>query len=425
VSGRKGRKHGKEVCDLLIMNIRQLLTIPSTEGPLSNPDRKSLGIVENGFVGIIKEVGEGKPLMRARRSVDAKNNIVLPGFIDAHTHMIFAGSREREFSMRVGGRDYLEIMKEGGGIQSTVQSTRKASREELFTESYRRLNDILSWGTTTCEVKSGYGLTTSDEIKMLDVARKLGNEHPVDVIPTFLGAHDVPVEYRNEKEDYIDLLTNEMIPRVSEGNYARFCDVFCEEGVFNKEETERILSAGNAHGLKAKIHVDEFVNIGGCELAESVHAVSCDHLLKTDEKGIESMKSAGTIAVLLPGSNLFLMEEEKPPIQMMRKKGLPIAIASDFNPGSSPILSMPVIISLSCLLYGLTPEEAIVGATVNAAYALEEEGRIGSIEKGKKADIVVMRYSNYEEIPYWFAQKRVECIIKGGEIVVGKGGRLN
>lgn len=417
-------------CDVLIKNIGQLLTVPSKNGPISNPNRESLGIIENAYISIkngeIKDIGEGESNIQAKNIIDAEGCIALPGFIDSHTHLIFAGKREKEFSMRVNGKDYMEIMKEGGGIRSTVNSTRLASEDELFNESLKRLNIALSWGTTTCEVKSGYGLSTKDEIKMLEVANMLQKNHEIDVIATFLGAHDIPEEYNGDRKSYIDLVINEMIPEVSERKSARFCDVFCEEGVFNKEESEKVLKEGLKYGLKAKIHVDEFVNIGGCELAESVRAISCDHLLFTKEEGLISMKKAGSIAVLLPGTSLYLMNKKIPPVDKIREQNVPIAIASDFNPGSSPIIAMSVIMSLSCLLYRLTPEEALIGATINAAWALKEERSRGSLESGKLADIVIMDLRNYEEIPYWFAQNRINYVIKRGKIVAGKkGGRLN
>jgi len=411
-------------CDILIKNIGQLLTIPSKNGPVINTNRESLGIIENAYVSIedgkIKDIGRGSKEIAAKKTIDAEDCIALPGFIDPHTHLIFSGTREKEFSMRIRGKDYLTIMQEGGGIKSTVKATRLASKEELFSVSAKRLDTALSWGTTTCEVKSGYGLSTADEIKMLEVASLLQRNHTVSIAPTFLGAHEVPEEFNGNKRGYVDLIIYEMIPEISKRKLARFCDVFCEKEVFNRKETEKILNEGLKHGFHAKIHTDEFYNIGGTELAEKVNAVSCDHLLCTNDKGLSSMKKAGSIAVLLPGTNLFLMKKEIPPVDKMRELTVPIAIGSDFNPGSSPVIAMPVIMSLSCLLYGLTPEEAIVGATINAAYAIKEEGVIGSLEEGKLADIVIIDSKNYEEIPYWFAQNRIVYVIKGGRVVAGK-----
>ena len=418
-------------CDVLVKNIGQLLTIPSRSGPLTNPDRDSLGIMERVCISVkggkINDIGGNADSIEARTVVDANGCLVLPGFVDAHTHLIFGGSREMEFSKRVRGKDYLAIMEEGGGIQATVSSTRKASKEELFDIAIRRLNTVVSWGTTTCEVKSGYGLSTKDEMKTLEVAAMLQKEHCVDVVPTFLGAHEIPEEYKSDKAGYIALLINEMIPQVAQRKLARFCDVFCEQGLFTKEESEQILKEGIKQGMAAKVHADEFTNSGGSEIADRVDAVSCDHLLFTEDEGLASMKRAGTIAVLLPGANLYIMKKKKPPVEKMRALEIPIAIASDFNPGSSPVISMAVIMSLACLLYGITPEEAIVGATLNAAHAVQEQERIGSIRIGKDADIIITDVKQYEELPYWFAQNRIRYVLKAGKIVVDnvKGGELN
>lgn len=413
-----------ENCDVLIKNIGQLLTLSAVNGPLINPDRNSIGVIENGYIcikdGKIVDIGNDCTSVRAETTIDAEGNVVLPGFVDPHTHLIFGGSREKEFSMRLRGKDYLDIMKEGGGIKSTVAATRRATKEELFRISIDRLDTLLSWGTTTCEIKTGYGLNTESELKMLEVASVLNNEHEVDIVSTFLGAHEIPVEFDGNREGYIKIILEEMIPQVSERNLARFCDVFCEKEVFNKEETERILKVGLDFNLQPKMHVDEFYNIGGCEICERVNVVSCDHLLYTEKEGLMSMKKAKSIAVLLPGTNFFLMKKKVPPLDKMRELEIPIAIATDFNPGSSPLIAMEVIISLACLLYGLTVEEAIAAATINAAYAVKEEKRVGSIEKNKVADILIFDFDNYEKIPYWFAQNRILYVIKNGEVVAGK-----
>lgn len=418
-------------CDVLVKNIGSLLTLSSGGGPLTNPERDALGIREHTSLSIrngkIDAIGGDTHDTEAEEVIDAMGCLVLPGFIDAHTHLIFGGSREEEFSMRLRGKDYLAIMEEGGGIRSTVSATRNASEQELFKGAMNRLDTMVAWGTTTCEVKSGYGLTTQDEIKTLEVAAMLQKEHTVDVVPTFLGAHEIPREFRNDKSGYIDLIKDEMLPRVAQRKLARFCDVFCEEGLFTADESEGILNEGRKHGMAVKVHADEFSNSGGSEIAERVGAVTCDHLLYTEERGLESMKRAGTIAVLLPGANLYLMKNKKPPVQGMRAMEIPIAVASDFNPGSSPVISMSVVMSLACLLYGITPEEAIAGATINAAYALQEHDRVGSIEEGKDADVIITDVKRYEELPYWFAQNRIQYVLKTGRVVVEniKGGTIN
>jgi len=417
-----GKKMKREENDLLIRNIGQLLTIPANGKPVVNPTTSSLGIIKNAYItvknGKIKNVGTNPAHLSAKKVINAKKKTVLPGFIDSHTHLIFAGTREHEFSMRLAGKDYLAIMKDGGGIKSTVSKTRKTSKEQLFIGAKKYLDEALQWGTTTCEVKSGYGLSTSEEIKILEVAQMLQKEHPVDIIPTFLGAHDVPVEYNGKKKDYVELVKDEMIPEVRKRKLARFCDVFCEKGVFSKKESESILLSGLKNGMSTKIHAEEFTNIGGSELALKVKATSCDHLLYTLDAGLKSIKKAGTIAVLLPGTNLYLKKRKIPPVKKMRKYKIPIAIATDFNPGSCPVVSMPVMLSLACMLYGLTTEESIVGSTINAAFAVKEENSRGSIEKGKLADIIVTDLEDYRAIPYWFAQNHISYVIKRGKIVV-------
>ncbi len=412
----------REESDLLIRNIGQLLTIPANGKPVVNPTNSSLGIIKNAYISIkngeINEIGSGTARIPAKKIVDAKKKMAMPGFIDAHTHLIFAGTREKEFSMRMQGNDYLTIMKQGGGIKSTVTETRNASKKQLFNNANEYLIEALSWGTTTCEVKSGYGLSTTEEIKILEVAKMLQEKTVVDIIPTFLGAHDIPDEYKGRKKEYVELVKDEMIPEVRKRKLARFCDVFCEKGVFNKKESESILLTGLKNGMNTKIHAEEFTNIGGSELSLKVGATSCDHLLYTLDAGLKSIKKAGTIAVLLPGTNLYLKKRKIPPVKKMRKYKIPIAIATDFNPGSCPVLSMPVMLSLSCMFYGLTAEESIVGSTINAAFAVKEENYRGSIEKGKSADIIITDLKDYSQLPYWFAQNHILYVIKNGQIVV-------
>ncbi|OQX52373.1 MAG: imidazolonepropionase [Candidatus Cloacimonas sp. 4484_209] len=408
-------------CDVLIENIGQLLTIPSPGRPISRISIKSLGIIENGYVAIkngrIISVGKGKYRGKVKRSIDANGGIVLPGFVDPHTHLIFAGTRAHEFAMRLKGKSYLAIMKEGGGIKSTVKSTRSAKKSELMNIAKRYLDNALCWGTTTVEVKSGYGLSTSEELKILEVIALLQKKHPIDLIPTFLGAHDIPEEFTNNRGKYVKAILTEMLPEIAKRKLATFCDVFCEKGVFSKADTKKILKTASSYGLFAKIHADEFSHTSVCKICKEVDITTCDHLLYTRIEDLKLMGKAGTIAVLLPGANLFLMKRKRPPVDKMRKLGVPIAIGSDFNPGSSPIISMPVIISLACLLYGLTPEEAIIGATINAAWAVKKEDEVGSIEPGKFADITIMSIKNYEELPYWFATNQIKYVLKKGKIV--------
>jgi imidazolonepropionase len=355
---------------------------------------------------------------KAREVIDAHGKIVMPGFIDPHTHLIFAGSREREFGLRLSGKSYMEIRESDGGILSTVRATREASSEELIFLARKRLDYALSWGTTTIEVKSGYGLSLKDESKILKVIKRLSETHPITIVPTFLGAHDFPPEIR--REEYIELIISELIPKVSREGLARFCDVFCEEGVYTEEESERILNEGKKFGLAPKIHADELKSSGGCEVGIRVGATSCDHLIYISEREIELMTKSDTIAVLLPGTSFFLSLKDKPPVRKMIQMEIPVAIGSDFNPGSSPILSMPIIIGLACLTYGMTPQKAIVAATINAAYATGEKER-GSIEEGKWADIIILNVDDYRKIPYWFGYNPVEVVIKEGKRLDRKG----
>lgn len=362
-------------------------------------------IIDNGF---ITAIDEDKP---AKETIDARGKLVIPGFVDSHTHLVFAGSREDEFEKRLKGVSYLEIARGGGGILSTVRATRNADRQTLIELARERLRYALSWGTTTLEIKSGYGLSTEDEIKMLEVIDELKKTTSQTVVATFLGAHEFPPDVaRNE---YVDIILNEMLPEIARRGLARFIDVFCEEGVYTREETEKILLKGRKYGLLPKIHADELTSSGGSELAEKVGAVSCDHLSYTSEAGIEGMKSAGTIAVLLPATTFFLSGKPAPARRFI-DENIPVAIASDFNPGSSPVLAMPLVMSLACLLYKLTPREALCASTTNAAYAICEEER-GSIEVGKRADILVCDCKNVNEIPYWFGFNPVRCVVKDGK----------
>ncbi|MCK4352459.1 imidazolonepropionase [candidate division WOR-3 bacterium] len=387
--------------DLSILNASELITLNPIEG---------LGILKNASISIkggkISNIGLPK---LAKKEIDAKGKVVMPGFIDPHTHLIFGGSRANEFELRIKGKTYEEIANCGGGIINTVNATREASEKELFESAMGRLNYALCWGTTTMEVKSGYGLSLRDELKILKVIKKLNDAQPITLIPTFLGAHEIPPE--KKKGEYIQELINEMIPKASK--FAKFCDVFCEKGVFTKEEAKKILQCGLKFGLKPKIHADELSSSGGSELAGEIGAISADHVVYPSFQGIKLMKKAETIAVLLPGTCLFL--GHKPSVKKLIDAGIPIAIGSDFNPGSSPILSMPIIIGLACILLKLTPAQAIIASTINSAYALGLGNRIGSLELGKDADIIILNVSSYKEIPYWFGFNPVQTVICRGE----------
>jgi imidazolonepropionase len=411
--------------DLLIENAAQVITLNAGENALAAEDR--LGVVAPGsiavadgriaWVGPPRETPPELDLSRNPRRVDASGKIALPGFIDSHTHLVFAGTREKEFELRLQGASYQEIAAKGGGIKFTVAKTRQAGKEELFAVGKKRLDQMLSLGTTTVEAKSGYGLSVKDEIKMLEVLRDLDRAHPVDVVPTFMGAHEIPPEYAGRKDDYVRLVVEEMIPAVAREKLAVFCDVFCEQGVFSPEESRRILEAGRRFGLEAKIHADELTALGGAELAAELGAVSADHLLFASERGMERMAEKGVVATLLPGTAFFLFLGRYAPARKMIAKGVTVALASDFNPGSCMTQSLPLITTLACTQMRLTPAEAILGITLHAAKALKKEREIGTLEPGKQADLVILDIPDYRHLPYHFGINHVWKVIKKGIVV--------
>jgi imidazolonepropionase len=413
--------------NLIIKNATQLLTLRSTQkDPRTRDAMEDLGIIEDGAVAIsgskIVAVGKTKDILSAikisdeTRVIDARDRVVLPGFVDCHTHPVFANTREDEFEMRIKGKTYQEIAAAGGGIKSSVKNLRSKSKAELIQLALPRLDRMLSYGTTTIEAKSGYGLSLEDEIKMLEVIKELNRIHPIDLIPTFLGAHEIPEEYKNDRKEYIKLITERMIPEVAKRKLAVFCDIFCEKGVFDIEESREILKAAKAHGFKLKLHADQLSALGGSKLAAELGAISADHLEFIDDEGIEEMKQAGVIGVLLPGACFGLGMKEYPPARKMIDRGLPVALATDFNPGSSMTESMPMILSLACLMMRMTPAEAIAASTINSAYAVDKASELGSIEVGKKADMVIWNVKNYKEIPYHFGVNLVDRAMKDGRV---------
>jgi imidazolonepropionase len=413
---------------LIIKSARQILTLRSDQkGPRTGEYMEDLGIIEDGAVAVsdgkIVAVGKTHEVLdqvkidAKTKVIDAKDKVVLPGFVDCHTHPVFAATREAEFEMRVKGRPYQEIAAAGGGIKSSVTTLRATSKEELIQLALTRLDRMMSYGTTTIEAKSGYGLSLEDEIKMLEVIKELNRLHPIDLIPTFLGAHELPEEYKERREEYIQLIVEKMIPEVARRKLAVFCDIFCEKGVFNIEESRKILSAAKNHGLKLKLHADQLTALGGAKLAAEMGAVSADHLEFIDDEGIEMMKQAGVIGVLLPGACFGLGVTEYPPARKMIDQGLPVALATDFNPGSSFTESMPIILSMACLMMKMSPAEAVVASTINSAYAADKAEEAGSIKKGKKADLVVWNVRDYREIPYHYGVNLVDQVIKDGKVV--------
>jgi imidazolonepropionase len=411
---------------LVVKNASQLVTLhdPRKIGPKNGREMSDLNIIKNGAVAVngnrIVAVGESgkilkqvKPGKRAK-VIDAGRRVVTPGLVDPHTHPVFAGHRAAEFEMRLAGKSYMEIARDGGGIISTVMAVRKASKNALKENGRRILDRMLSFGTTTVEAKSGYGLSTADEIKQLVAIRELNDEHQVDIIPTFLGAHEIPPEYRRNPDEYVALICTEMIPKVVARKLAVFCDVFCEKGVFSTKQTRVIRQTAQAFGLKLKIHAEQMSNTGGAELAAEFGAVSADHLVFVGEEGIHLMHKAGVIPVLLPGTTFFLGLDRVAPARAMIEKGLPVALATDCNPGSSMTESMPMIMTIACITYKLSPAESLCAATLNAAFAIDKANEVGSLAPGKFADFVIWDAEDYREIPYHFGGNLTSSVYKKG-----------
>jgi imidazolonepropionase len=416
--------------DFLLTNAGQLVTVAgNSDRPKRREELSEISVVTDGAVaardGMIIAVGSSSDIQESVELeedavvVDAAGKVVLPGLVDPHTHVVFAGSREHELEMKIQGVPYLEILARGGGILDTVRSTRAASREELFRAGEKYLDEMLAQGTTTAEAKSGYGLTLDDELKTLEVARDLQEAHPVDLVPTFLGAHAIPEEYKENPDDFVELVISEMLPAVARSGLARFCDVFCEEGVFSVEQTRRILSEAKSLGFELKIHADEMVPLGGAELTAELGATSADHLMVISDHGIEMLAASDTVAVLLPATTFCVMGERYAPARKMIEKGVAVALSSDFNPGSSPVNSLQIVMGIACRQLKMTPAEVVSAVTINAAHAIGCASSVGSIEVGKKADLVVFDAKDYRYLMYRFGTNLVDRVIKSGCIVVG------
>ena len=414
--------------ELLITGASQLVTLRGPARPRIGRELRELSIIEDGAVLVrgesIAAIGSSSHIDqlagRTARRIDARGRVVMPGFVDAHTHPVFAGTRENEFEMRSLGLTYQEIAQAGGGIRATVRKTREASEAELFEASLPRIKWFLDHGTTTIEAKSGYGLTPDDELKILRVIRRLDAETPLDLVPTFLGAHEIPDEYRgsaDSREDYIELVTSVMLPQVASQGLAKFADVFCEAGVFTVDESRRVLSRAKELGLGIRIHADQLSSSGGALLAAQMAASTADHLEWVEDVGIEALMRAGVSAVLLPGAVFSLGLTRYPPARAMVEAGLPIVIATDFNPGSSPTPSMQMVLSIACTQMRLTPSEAITASTINAAYSVNRGSSVGSIEVGKEADLVVFNCSDHRQIPYFYGVNHADTVIKAGRVV--------
>ncbi len=394
-----------------ITNIEKLVTYNSSSKKVVESTNQEILVSD----GNIEEIGA--EVSNTEKVVDAGGGLVTPGFVDSHTHPVFADVRAEEFAMRAAGKSYQEIAAAGGGILSTVRGVRDASEDVLEESVFSRLEKFLALGTTTVEAKSGYGLSVEDELKSLRALKRAAKRSEVDVVPTFLGAHDFPAEYRHRKDDYVSLVCEEMIPAVAEENLAEQCDVFCENGWFDVGQSRRILEAASEYGLKPRLHADEFEDSGAASLAAELGAASADHLMHVSEEGLEKMREADVVATLLPGTTFFLGKSEYAPARMIIDKGLTIALATDYNPGSSFIQSMSFIIGLACLYLHMTVEEAFTAATFGGAAALRREESIGTIEVGKQADLIIWDVLELSELAYRVGENRVKTIIKSGNSI--------
>jgi imidazolonepropionase len=418
--------------NMIIKNAAELVTCSGFRAK-TGKEMTDLHVIEDGAViikeGVIEAAGTTADIDKQIKKIsadhsgfdviDARGKAVLPGFVDSHTHLVFGGYRAEEFSWRLRGDRYMEIMQRGGGIVNTVNATRQASVEELVQSGIRRLNSMLSFGVTTVEGKSGYGLDRETEIKQLEVMARLNQIHYLDVVPTFLGAHAVPEEYKGKQDAFIDFMAADVLPRVADQNLAEFCDIFCEKNVFSIEQSKRLLSRAKELGLKLKLHADEIAQLGGAELAAELGAVSADHLLQASEQGIKDMAAAGVVATLLPAT-AFSLREPYADGRKMIDSNCAVALATDFNPGSCFTESIPLVFALATLYMNITTEEAISALTLNAAAALDRAEQIGSIDAGKKGDLIILEFPSYTYIPYHLGVSTVEKVIKQGNPVFDK-----
>ena len=403
--------------DLLVVNIG-LLATPVGRAAKGGRAQGEIQLLRDAWLriedGVIAALGTGAPEGTGCPVLDAGGRLVTPGLVDAHTHLVFGGWRQNELALKLHGVPYLDILAQGGGILSTVTATRTATEEELADKAAAALDEMLRFGTTTCEAKSGYGLTTEEECKQLRAIRALNQRHPIDLVATFMGAHALPQAYKENREAYVSLVCEEMIPRVAAEQLAEFCDVFCETGVFTAEESRRILEAGKRYGLRPKIHADEIDPIGGSQLAGEIGAVSAEHLIVCPDEGIDSMAKGGTVACLLPATSFYLGADYAPARKMV-KAGVPVAMATDFNPGSCPCLNMQLVMNLGCLRYRLTPEEVLTAVTLNGAAAIGRAEAVGSLEPGKRGDLLIWEARDLNYVCYRMGSNLVHTVVKGGK----------
>ena len=414
--------------NLIVKNASQLVTCSGFKAKKGD-DMKNLHVIEDGAVviqdGVITAVGKTEDILsevdnlQKFQVIDAEGKAVLPGFVDSHTHFVFGGYRAEECSWRLSGVSYMDIMKRGGGILSTVKATRKASKEELIASGMDRLNSMLSFGVTTVEGKSGYGLDHDTELKQLEVMDHLNEKHPVDIANTFLGAHAIPEAYKGKEDAFIDFLIHDVLPEVLDRRLAEFCDIFCEKNVFSIDQSRRLLSKAKEMGLKLKLHADEIVRLGGAELAVELGAISADHLLQASNQGISDLAESNVVATLLPGT-AFSLKEPYARARYMIDHDCAVALATDFNPGSCFTESIPLIFALATIYMGLTTEEVISSLTINGAAALDRADTTGSIDKDKNGDLIVLEYPSYHFLSYHIGVSSVEKVIKKGSLAFDK-----
>lgn len=413
--------------NIIIKNARELATSSGT-GAKFGAEMKDLKVIHDGAVAIkdgkIVSVGTTEEVLNSvdvseYEVIDATGKTVLPGFVDSHTHFVFGGYRDDEFNWRLEGVPYMEIMNRGGGIVNSVRDTRETSEEELYEIGLKRMDSMMAFGVTTVEGKSGYGLDTETELKQLRVMKKLNENHPLDVVRTFMGAHATSVEYKGDTDAFVDYLIEDSLPKAIEDDLSEFCDIFTEENVFSIEQSRKLLTAARDMGYKLKMHADEIVQFGGSELAAELKTFSADHLLAASDKGLLAMRDAGVVATLLP-LTAFSLKAEYARARFMIDNGLAVAVSTDFNPGSCYSNSMPLLIALSTIYMGMTVEETITAITLNAAQAIDRADTIGSLEVGKNGDVIILDAPSYKHLSYHFGVNLVETVVKNGSVIYSK-----